>query len=416
MPEEKKKRSPLGNIRRVQTKSGVRFYARRRYTNAAGEEDEKFKSCRSMDEAKANLANFDVEIREELAGAKRKDPEKHSLLELLDYYETEHVKEAVFVGDEQISGYRQRLGTIKTYLKLYKEFFGNVPDVTKITHEDCRRYMEHVATTPFGKPGKMKLPKRSTINRKLSYLRHAFNIGKDLGWLEKNPFNSGAKKNKPLINSKAEEPRERILEYDEEERLLAACHEPDSYEYERRGKIVKVPKARNLRTHLRLIVIYAIESGMRKKEMFTTTRRQINFDKMIIELNARQTKALKRRFIPISDRLKEELDKLFSTKIFGPDDLIFGGLKNCARSFRTACKRAGIEDLTFHDLRHTAVTWMDEAGVSQPVRKNIVGHVDDRTHQRYNNPSADVLDSTRVKMNEFREKLEERRRKEREAA
>jgi integrase len=38
------------------------------------------------------------------------------------------------------------------------------------------------------------------------------------------------------------------------------------------------------------------------------------------------------------------------------------------------CRRAGVHDLTFHDLRHTAATWLLEAGVDFAVIEKLLGH------------------------------------------
>lgn len=54
-------------------------------------------------------------------------------------------------------------------------------------------------------------------------------------------------------------------------------------------------------------------------------------------------------------------------------------------------RRVGITDFHFHDLRHTATTFMDAAGVSSAVKMNLVGHSSIAVHQRYNNLSSDVL-------------------------
>jgi len=43
-------------------------------------------------------------------------------------------------------------------------------------------------------------------------------------------------------------------------------------------------------------------------------------------------------------------------------------------SWRTACKKAGVQDLTFHDLRGTAVTRLAVAGCSVPQIATITGH------------------------------------------
>lgn len=38
------------------------------------------------------------------------------------------------------------------------------------------------------------------------------------------------------------------------------------------------------------------------------------------------------------------------------------------------CRRAGIHDLTFHDLRHSAASWLLEAGVDFSVIEKLLGH------------------------------------------
>ncbi|MEU6563331.1 tyrosine-type recombinase/integrase [Nocardia nova] len=39
-----------------------------------------------------------------------------------------------------------------------------------------------------------------------------------------------------------------------------------------------------------------------------------------------------------------------------------------------------------HDLRHTGLTWMADAGVSLHVLQKIAGHADSRTTERYLHP------------------------------
>ncbi len=64
-------------------------------------------------------------------------------------------------------------------------------------------------------------------------------------------------------------------------------------------------------------------------------------------------------------------------------------------AFNKACKIAGLEDLHFHDLRHTAITRMLETLDRSEVMK-ISGHTQERTFMRYVNPNmasiADRLD------------------------
>jgi hypothetical protein len=51
---------------------------------------------------------------------------------------------------------------------------------------------------------------------------------------------------------------------------------------------------------------------------------------------------------------------------------------NNARAFKkywdAVCKRAKVQDLHFHDLRHTFTTWLQGLGVDYEVRQALLGH------------------------------------------
>ena len=90
---------------------------------------------------------------------------------------------------------------------------------------------------------------------------------------------------------------------------------------------------------------------MRRGENFKFRWEDIDFDNNLIRVIGTNTKTERARLVPLSQRAKVELEKL--REISPEKPLPFTDIK---RSFATAKRLAGIEDLHFHDLRRTTVT------------------------------------------------------------
>lgn len=63
--------------------------------------------------------------------------------------------------------------------------------------------------------------------------------------------------------------------------------------------------------------------------------------------------------------------------------------RNARKAFEAAVKKSGLVDFRWHDLRHTAATWLRQAGTPVEVVQRILGHADIETTMRY----AHVVDS-----------------------
>jgi integrase len=69
-------------------------------------------------------------------------------------------------------------------------------------------------------------------------------------------------------------------------------------------------------------------------------------------------------------------------------------IKGIKTASNNACKRAGIKDLHFHDLRHTAGTRMLESGVGIVEISEILGHSSiELTRKRYSHPNQSLREA-----------------------
>ncbi len=58
-------------------------------------------------------------------------------------------------------------------------------------------------------------------------------------------------------------------------------------------------------------------------------------------------------------------------------------IKSWRKAWTNSRRRAGIQDFRWHDLRHTAASWMVQAGVPLDVVQKVLGHSDISTTMRY---------------------------------
>jgi integrase len=154
----------------------------------------------------------------------------------------------------------------------------------------------------------------------------------------------------------------------EEARLLNACRE-----------------ARN--PYLLPIVRLALETAMRQGELISLRWENVNLVRRTAHLP--DTKNGEARTVPLSTIAVESLRSL-------PRNLngqVFGGLTGQAvqQSFVRAVRRAGIEGLRFHDLRHEATSRLFERGLNIMEVASITGHKDLRMLRRYTHLRAEDL-------------------------
>jgi integrase len=87
--------------------------------------------------------------------------------------------------------------------------------------------------------------------------------------------------------------------------------------------------------------------------------------------------------VPIATALLAEL-ALLGAADSGPVFVYRGRpVAKMRRAFSNALRAAGIADFHWHDLRHTAASWMVQNGVPLAVVRDILGHSDIKLTSRY---------------------------------
>lgn len=131
----------------------------------------------------------------------------------------------------------------------------------------------------------------------------------------------------------------------------------------------------NCDKHLRPIVITALNTGMRKSEILNLKWDDVDLKHNLITV--RNTKNGEPRRIAINGTLRETLSNILRRL-----DVPFVFFDNTTgkhygrvdKSFSTACRRSGIADFHFHDLRHTFASQLVMAGVDLTTVKELMGH------------------------------------------
>lgn len=205
---------------------------------------------------------------------------------------------------------------------------------------------------------RLKVVKGGTVHRELAVLRHCFEVArKDWGiQLKSNPV---AEINMPTVGRG----RTRRTTEDELTSLRLACSHPLLWQ----------------------IITVAIETGMRRGEIVNMRWADIEWEAGTLYIPV--TKNGHPRTIPLTGMALEVLSSLPRT-----DECVFPMTGNAVRlSWERLKKKAGVDDLRFHDLRHEAVSRFFEMGLSVPEVALISGHRDLRMLHRYTHLKAEIV-------------------------
>jgi integrase len=201
----------------------------------------------------------------------------------------------------------------------------------------------------------------ATVNRELALLKHMCTKAVEWSYLKVNPLRS--------VRLLKEPPgRLRYLTWEEMGSLVEACS-----------------------PHLRPIVVTAMHTGMRKSEILGLKWQDIDFG--VKTMSVHRTKNNEPRVIPMNQTLYDELHnlprRLHTPYVFCHEN--GERYDEVKRSFKSACRKAGIIDFRFHDLRHTFASHLVMNGIDLKTVQYLLGHKDIRMTLRYAHLSGEHL-------------------------
>ena len=190
-----------------------------------------------------------------------------------------------------------------------------------------------------------------TVNRYLSALSGAFtNAVREWHWVPDNPVSRVGKKAEPRG-------RVRYLSDDERARLLKACRMSEYKPFY-------------------LIVLFALTTGMRRGELFGLRWQDIDLERRVAVLQ--NTKNGDRRSVPIVPEIAELLREHGKVRKIGNDQVFAGDgpaeVWLFDKAWYAALKEANIKDFRFHDLRHTAASYLAMSGATTAEIAAVLGH------------------------------------------
>ncbi|HOX85773.1 MAG TPA: site-specific integrase [bacterium] len=206
----------------------------------------------------------------------------------------------------------------------------------------------------------------ATINRELACLKHIYYLAIEWEFTLKNPVVSKA------IKFYKERERKRTLSDAEYSMLVSSAT-----------------------GHLRLILLIALNTGMRLGEILSLGWNDIDFTGRKFYIT--HTKTDEDREVPINSFLFDILINVNKDSEFLFINRDGKPIKSIKTTWHSLLRRLAIDNLHFHDLRHTAATRMARAKVTESVIAMILGHKRASITSRYINPHwEEMVDAAEI--------------------
>ncbi len=291
------------------------------------------------------------------------EAQKRTLAELIDRY----IEEVVPATRKTVQDQRN----LTAHLRWWSQRLGSYT-LAKITPAMIAQQRDRLARDSLS--GRAIAP--ATVNRYLQAISHAFTVAvREWGWIENSPV--------PRVR-RLKEPRGRVrfLSDDERWRLLDACRESDE-------------------PRLYPLVLLAVSTGARSGELRSLRWPDIDLERGMAVLH--HTKNGERRAIPLAGPALEEMKQRSKVRRIDTDLVFANALGNTPfprKPWQRALQAAEIEDFRFHDLRHSAASYLAMSGATLAELAEILGHKTLAMVKRYAHLTEQHTSRVVARMNE----------------
>ncbi|MFN3265107.1 MAG: tyrosine-type recombinase/integrase, partial [Aquificaceae bacterium] len=238
-------------------------------------------------------------------------------------------------------------------VSLLVDFFKDMPvhRISTFTIEQYKRHREENSKASS-----------VSIDKELMVIHAIFSKGKELGLYK------GEIPRIPYYRAKARE-IVRFLTPEEAQKLLSACP-----------------------LHLKRIVLFVLNTGCRANEALSLKWEDVDFKTGCLRIHASQTKTKTHYTILMNSTVRELLEdikKEQEEKGLKTDYVFLNsqgkpyGRQGYRRAFKNACKKAGLQDFRFHDLRHTFASWVAMKTKDIYLVQRLLNHQKIDTTKRY---------------------------------
>lgn len=280
---------------------------------------------------------------------KTTEAKRHTLGKLIDRYCRDVLPNKKSAKDQtqQLSWWKSEIGSY------------SLAEVTPSLIGECRDKLGREITV------RNKLRSPASVVRYMAALSHALTIAvKEWGWLEDSPM-------RKVTKPKESRGRVRFLSDKERTSLLKFCKESSN-------------------PYLYVVVVLALSTGMRQGEIMGLTWDVVDLNQGRAILH--ETKNGERRAVAITGYALELLKELSKVRRID-SNLLFPAKENAPQKpqkpmdlrtpWQTAVKKAELHDFKFHDLRHSAASYLAMNGASLAEIAEVLGHKTLQMVKRY---------------------------------